>query len=206
MFHYSRSLLLVSFILSGVFSACAQTPTGQSREFSGLHEVEGEATNGLQPRIFITHSRTDWHIDITYIAQTNFANYAWLNVSNRVGSKLQLCLTNGMEVPPKSPDAFGALYLPATTTVSNVMAGSWIPRRQRAAQWLMHWGAKIGESEQAVTFSLRNAFGDSVTNDVVLQIAPIIYRVDADRTTAHLVEFPGIKINLKSDGKIEKLK
>ena len=200
-----RLLVLIFFTFSAVPFAHAQVPTSRSRGFTDYQDANGEAMLGLQPRIFIGASRSYWTIDIDYIAKTDVPSYAWIQVTNRVGSKLRLWLTNGVEVIPKSSDALGALRLPALTTVSNIMAGSWM-RGSRAGQWLMHWGAKAGEDQQAGHCLLGTAFGMAFTNDVVLEITPLLYRVETNRITAHLVEFPPIKVKLFSNGTVQEIR
>src|SRR5580692_8227297 len=110
------SLLLPAF---GQETKSSEHPNGGF----GMPEVWGDATNGLQPDILVEKSKTDWHIDIEFFARTNFERNAWLKTTNRVGSKLQLWLTNGMELQSTNPSVLAAMSLPTMTTVSDVMHG-----------------------------------------------------------------------------------
>jgi len=57
----------------------------------------------------------------------------------------------------------------------------------------------------SANFSLQSAFDVSFTNDVVLQITPLIYKVETNEVTAHLIEFLPIKMKLLSNGEVQKL-
>jgi hypothetical protein len=172
---------------------------------SGIPEVWGEATNGLQPDILVEKLGTDWQIDIELYARTNFAKNTWHKITNRFGSKLQLWLTNGMELQSTNPSVLAAMNLPEITTVSNIMHGV-RPLHTRGLQWWPVAGRGVvdGESYPTTGFNLKSAFDISPTNDYVLQITPLLYEVETNEVTAHLVEFPPIKMKLMSNGDVRK--
>ena len=69
----------------------------------------------------------------------------------------------------------------------------------------IHWDVARGHTFAVPGFNLRSAFDQPFTNDVVLEITPLLYRVDTNGTTAHLVEFPPVTVELKADGGASRL-
>lgn len=202
-----RCIYSFTFIIAILYGRAFATDSPSER-FS-LHEIFGEPTNNIQPEIEIQKSGTnwsDWSIGIDFIAKANFTRNTWLKITNRVGSKLQLWLTNGMELQSTNSGVLAAMNLPAQTTVSEVMHGVH-PSNTRGMQWLRTnpTGVGSGDIASATTFSLQNAFDVSFTNDVVLQISPLIYKVETNGAIAHLVEFPPIKMKLMANGNVQKL-
>ncbi|MGD0207195.1 MAG: hypothetical protein ABSC89_06285 [Verrucomicrobiota bacterium] len=114
---------------------------------------------------------------------------------------------DGVELKSTNSSVLAATNLPYQTTVSNIMRGVH-PSNRRGSQWLSVVGQPItaGKFYPSVTFfRLCDAFDISFTNDVVLQITPLIYKVETNEVTAHLVEFPPIKMKLLSNGEVQKL-
>ena len=169
------------------------------------HEIWGEQTNGLRPDVLISRAGTNWYIEIEFLCQSNFPPYAWLKPTNHVASKLEVWLTNGVAVPSYSPDVLAAAHLPPQTTVTTIMRG--VERSRRGLQWThgsIDGSSSAGETFAATSFGLRPAFDLPHTNDILLQITPLLYKVDADEVTAHLVTFPPIRIKLLSNGNAQK--
>ena len=192
-------LRICNFVLAGSMIV------GSPALADGVQEVFGESTNGLQPLVLITRlpEKHDWILGMNFFARTNIPPHAWLTISNRVSSRLAIKLPSGKELQPKNPDARGALHLPAQTTVGDVMRGYWGGVRIRGAMWLMNDGANSGEtSGQTTTFSLREAFEIPFDMDVTLDLTPLLYKVETNMETVHLVEFPPIRIQLLANGGI----
>jgi hypothetical protein len=168
-------------------------------------DIWGEATSGLKPCVSINKD-AGWYFYMDFVAQTNFSAHTWLNITNRVRSKLELWQTNGVPVLSKNTDVLDAFHLPNQTTVSEIMKHSVIPRAQHAYQWF-HVGRPMddGTRDGSGGISLQSAFDISFTNDYVLQITPLLYKVDTNEVNATLVEFPPIKIKLMADGHVQKL-
>jgi len=197
----SRSLLLILSIAAVVFPM-------RKASCEPLAEIKGTATNDLQPDFLIELERgargADWRIGIDLIAQTNFAGHTWLKILDPTCAKLRLSLTNGISLRPTGTN--GLTSPPARIRASDILNG--IYRRYRSRQW---WPSGIhsaasGEQDFLSGFKLRSVFDYSFTNDVVLEISPLIYKVDTNGVTANLIEFPVTKLKLKSDGKIEEIK
>jgi hypothetical protein len=168
-------------------------------------DVYGLGTNGLQPVLQIERANQDWYVQIDYKTQTNVAWRTWLMISNKVGAKLSLCQTNGVLVPLLDTSAKAAWSLPIKSTASDVFKG--VETRRRASQW---WGGvrrvlEPGRIYPATGFRLTSAFGISLTNDFILSVSPLMYKVETNMETAHLIEFPTIRVKLKGDGTVEKL-
>jgi hypothetical protein len=168
-------------------------------------EIPGVGTNGLRPVVGIQRYGDDWLFQIDLIAQADFSRTTWLKITNRVGSKLRVWNTNGVECLMKDPSALAALTLPVDTTVPAIMRG--VDRSRQGLQW---WrtnlkGVKSGKRYPVTTFGLAPQFGVGFTNDIILGMNPLIYRVDADTNAAHLIEFPAIRLKLKADGTVERL-
>jgi len=171
-----------------------------------LYEIVGSATNGLQPHLSIEKSGKDWSVGIDLHAQTNFDKNTWLKITNRIGSKLQVWLTNGVEVTSTNQSILTAMSPLAQTTVANIMVGV-RPLHTRGLQWwpVVNKAVTAGDFGPTTVFELQTDFGISFTNDIILQIAPLIYKVETNEVTAHLVEFPPIKMKLLSNGEVQKL-
>jgi len=173
-----------------------------------ISEIHGVGTNGLEPNlIFQKYSGPDtsnWTINVDLLAQTNFEAFTWLKIVDRSGARLRLWLTNGTELTATGPNAL-ASNTPAKTAVSNILDR--VYRRYRGGQWWPGGQRKTTADERfsLSAFNLRSVFDIPFTNDVVLQVVPLIYRVDTNQATAHLVEFPAIKLKLKANGDVEKL-
>jgi len=202
MLRYIRLILSIGVFTIEVLSVHGQNLLGKQHN---PIEILGETTNYLQPHLLIEKYGADWSIEVDYLAQTNFSRNTWLKITNRIGSRLQLCLTNGMELQSTNLGVLAAMNLPSQTTVSNVLCS--IPWRWRPAQWLRTnpTGVGIGDLATSANFSLQSAFDVSFTNDVVLQITPLIYKVETNEVTAHLIEFLPIKMKLLSNGEVQKL-
>ncbi|MGP8199559.1 MAG: hypothetical protein ACLQU4_08680 [Limisphaerales bacterium] len=168
--------------------------------------ISGPASNGLQPIIELNGGGGDWFIEIDLLAKQNFSRSTWLRITNRVGAKIRGWNTNGVEMPMIDRSALAALTLPTENTVSNVMHG--VERSRQGLQW---WrtnlkGVTSGKRYPTTTFHLAKLFGVPLTNDIILSLAPLIYKVDSQTEIAHLIEFPAVRLHLKTDGTVEKLK
>jgi hypothetical protein len=203
MLRYVCSVLFLGAFTINTLSSHGQNVLGQQHD---TVEIWGDAANGLKPGLIIQKNGTEWGVDIDYLAQTNFSGVAWLMITNRVGSKPRLWLTNGMELQSTNPSVLAAMNLPSQTTVSNIMRG--VRSQWRPGQWLRgsQAGLSSGDNISATTFSLQSAFGISLTNDYVLQVTPLLYKVETNRETTRLVEFPPIKVKLLSSGDVEQIK
>jgi hypothetical protein len=169
------------------------------------HLISGPATNGLKAEFLIEKYSRDWTIELDFISQTNFSQYAWLKTTNRVGAKLTLWI-DGLETHSTNADALNALRLPSETTVSKIMNGVRLSSRRGLQWWRTKFdGSHPGESYPSTSFSLGSVFNFSPTNEIVIQIAPLIYKVEADEVAARLVEFPPTKIKLLPDGDVQKI-
>jgi hypothetical protein len=76
----------------------------------------------------------------------------------------------------------------------------------RGYQW---WGVgspvAAGEGAETARFNIEDMFKVSPTNDYILKISPLLYRVGTNGIDARLVEFPPTKVFLKANGQVEKL-
>ena len=167
-------------------------------------EVHGASTNGLEPVFWIQKSGTnlaDWFIEVDLVAHANFAPHTWLKVLDRTSSRLELWTTDDVQV---KATAAATVSVPGQTTVSNIMAA--VYRRYRGSQW---WPGGMsptpaGEYFHLSGFDLRSVFDIPFTNDMVLQITPMIYKVDTNQVSARLVEFPPTKLKLLANGDVQK--
>jgi hypothetical protein len=169
------------------------------------HILGTTTTNELQPDIVLGYSGAGWDVEIDLIAQADIPDHTWLAISNRVGSRLKLWQTNGTPVISTNASALAAFHLPKLTTVSEARRG--VYRERRGGQWLggrnpVHDGTSLAYTS---VWSLQSVFDMSLTNDYVLQITPLIYKVETNEMTAHLVEFPPVKVKLMANGNVQKL-
>jgi hypothetical protein len=183
-----------------------------------LLEFRGRATNSLQPNFLIQRefgtNGPDWRVEIDLTAQTNFPGHAWLKVLDPCGAKLRVWRTNDVELTATGTN--GLASPAAKTTVSDVLNGiyrryrgrQWWPSRYRGRQWWpsSNLGAASDQQVFLSSFKLSEVFAGPFTNDIVLQISPLIYRVDTNGVTANLVEFPPTKLKLTTGGKVEEIK
>jgi hypothetical protein len=169
-----------------------------------FQDIWGEETNGLQPYVSPSISRDDWTVEVGFLAQADFSGHTWLKITNHISSKLELWQTNGVKVISKNPDVLTAFHLQKQTPASEIL--NFHPRQGRVYQWwLVGRPVDVGTRYGAADFSLQSAFDVSFTNDYVLQITPLLYKVDTNEVNATLVEFPPIKIKLMADGHVQKL-
>jgi len=161
----------------------------------------GQASYGLQPLLVVEQLDANWWLRIYYEAQTNFPEYTWLKITNSVGAKLQVWLTNGTELKSRDADVLSAMVLPRESTVADIMRGTPGGLSRRGMQWM---ATDAGHPNAASGFRMEEAFDISITNDLILTVTPLIYKVETNRVTAHLVEFAPIKIKLTADGKVQK--
>lgn len=197
----SRALLI---LLSTVTIACSFA--GKADDI--LLEVQGRATNSLQPNFLfqreIRANGPDWRVEIDLTAQTNFPGHTWLKVLDPCGAKMRVWFTNDVELTATGTK--GLTSPPARTTVPDVLNG--IYRRYRGRQWWpsSNLGAASDQQVFLSSFKLSDVFAGPFTNDVVLQMSPLIYKVDTNGVTANLIEFPPTKIRLTTDGKAEEVR
>lgn len=116
---------------------------------------------------------------------------------------MELWRTNGVAVVSTNRDVLSAFHIPKQTTVSEIISHSVYPRNKRGYQW---WSigspVKAGRGGEATFFTLESAFPILMTNDYILKISPLLYKVDTNTVNAQLVEFPAIKVKLMSSGQI----
>ena len=169
--------------------------------------ISGEATNGLQPDIILGCSGEGWHVFISLRARDDIPGFTWLAITNHVGSKVELWYTNGVQVLSKNADIVNAFHLPKTTTVSEVMHSGY-PRDRRGLQWWRAGNPAGSGTSSAYTqrWILRTAFNMSPTNDYVLKISPLVYKVETNASTAHLVEFPCVTVKLLTNGRVQAMR
>jgi len=181
---------------------------------SNWYNVPGNATNGLQPTILIAKNYSgtnyNWSYDISYVAQTNFSRNDWISITNRAGARLELWDKQGQKMPLKDPETVAAVNLPLQTTVNDIKRG--VKRSRATLLWLrfdrdpkQKMDVAPGQSAWVTTFNLGTAFRSSFTNDMVLQLTPLLYRVDTNIVGARLLEFPPIKMELHANGDVKKI-
>jgi hypothetical protein len=208
-----RNPNITHFIMS--LSACLIISTNMTAQesprtgSSDFHEIQGAATNFLQPSLIVQNLGTNWYFELDFLAQTNFPQNAWLKITNRAASRLELWTIGGVKIPSRNPDTLGAWQLPTETTVSEIMSG--VQQRLRVRQWLLFGLNKdgsyttINHSAAVPNFDLGSAFDVSMTNDLILSITPLLYKVDTNLQSAHLTEFPPIKLKLLTNGNVQKI-
>lgn len=76
------------------------------------------------------------------------------------------------------------------------------PWKSRGYQW---FHVKQNVLSPSADFGLRSLFDVPRTNDIVIEITPLLYRVDDKVQKARLVEFAPIKLRLLPDRDIERL-
>ena len=193
-----RALFGLFIVLITAMYADAQTLLGQEHSPT---KILGTATNYLQPCLLIERNDSDWNIEINYIAQTNFSKHAWLKPLGRTESILQLWTTNNVEIPPVNTNVLAAMQFPEQTSVSSIIR-SVRPSDRRGLQWL--W-TEPGMLSGAAGFSLIPSFGRVFTNDVVLQITPLIYKVESNEVKADLVKFHPVRVGLMANGNVQEV-
>jgi hypothetical protein len=151
----------------------------------------------MAPELLVSRVRTNWYIELDFQPLQEFPRRTWLKVTNVVGATLNFYSTNGQELLSINPDVLMASKLPHQTAVSNVMRG--VNRRWRGAQWLETYQ---GSTVPAAGFDVHSALGRVFTNDLTLRIRPLLYQVDRSGTSAKLVEFPAVTLELLSDGEV----
>jgi hypothetical protein len=166
--------------------------------------VLGADTNGIRPIIMSYIPVSNVWMSIAFQAETNVTTSAWLAITNEVGAKVRLWTTNGAELPLTNSSALNVWKLPVQTTVSAYMQG--IPRDRRARAWLTPPQPTVGRNYEGYEFMLESMFGHRLTNDVVIELRPLIYQVSTNSQSMRLVEFPAVQFRLTPNGDIEKIK
>lgn len=194
-------LILVSLCGCLVASAESQAPSRSPRPFN---EILGPPADGLRPSITFTRLNDQWIIQTTFIALEALRPNSWLKTTNRVGAKLKLTSNDGRTIPLVDSSAAAAWNLPVQANVSDIMAG--VKRGQRVLLW---WPASsrttaAGKKFPAAVFDL-SCFESAITNDVKLEMTPLMYKVEANHKTAHLVDFPPVRVELKTNGSLTQL-
>ncbi len=206
-FHPNGTILmfyLIIILLSATLaphSLEAQAKDLPVQSEGGFLTIRDKPLYGLEPRLlFIREGSNDWEVCVEFVPLTNFQRHSWLLTANHFQSKLRLWSTNGMELKPTDEKVSEAMNLPAFTTVSNALHG--IRWERRGGQWPY---GKTGQNFQTAGFSLRSAFDVPFTNDILLQVTPLLYKEDINNQTVSLVEFVPVRVRLKVDGSAEKL-
>jgi hypothetical protein len=182
------------------FAALAASLAQQGVEVH--HTFRGEELEGLRPEVILTKVHAKWHMDLGFEALKDFGLRTWLEISNGSGAKLVFWSTNdAAAVPLLDAETIAAERLPLETTVSEAMRG--VQRSRRAMQWLRTFE---GEFTPTASFNLDSALGKPLTNDLLVEITPLLYRVSADEQKARLVSFPPFKFELKVNGEVVDLR
>jgi len=215
-FRACTALVLLGIALTrlGAAAHTAQPNVAVVVPGSNWYDVRGDATNGMQPTILIgreySGTNYNWSYDMSYIAQTNFSRNEWISITNRADARLVLWDKDGQKIPLKDRETAAAASLPLQTTVKDIKRG--VPRSRATLLWL-HFerdpkqkvDVAAGQSAWVTSFNLGTAFASSFTNDMVLELTPLLYRVNTNIVNAKLVEFPPIKLKLHANGEVEKV-
>ena len=59
--------------------------------------------------------------------------------------------------------------------------------------------------DPAYYFILQSIFGVPLTNDITIELNPLVYKANTNNEEVYLIEFPTIRAKLKTDGTVEKL-
>jgi hypothetical protein len=199
--------LMVTISILGLFTVDGQSAmpgSTTSPEYTTVREIECSPTNGLQPYIDFNRSESGWDVDIIMRAQIDCPAKTWLKVTNTVGSELRLFETNGLQIDSTNPAVLAAFHLPEQAAVADIL--SYHSRRGRIYQW---WGAgravSAGVPGETANFKLESVFSLSPTNEYVLDVTPLLYKVTTNGAAADLVEFPPVKIKLMPNGRVSKI-
>lgn len=208
-FNLLGSVIVFNLVCFCCLSEALCQETSRDAQLPNTHaavDMLGDTTNDLQPILSVQQNGAQVTIAIDFLAHRDFDKYAWLKIPNHVGATLDLRRTNGEAISLKNREAITARDLPKDTTVSNIM------ERVRPSSWAgMQWwktgirGTVAGETQGAATFVLNDEFNLNPTDDCVLTVAPLMYRVNTNLVTARLVEFPPIQIRISTNGVIEKI-
>jgi hypothetical protein len=183
-------------------SACIGGAQSAPNDSGNPLKFFGEATNCLQPCLLLEKTGAGWAVEIDYIAKTNFSKYSWLKINNSVGAKLQAWSDVGTMLLQKNPAGLTVTDPPASTTVSNIMH-SVHPSSKRGLQWL--W-TEPGTMSGATAFSLQTYYDIPQSSNVIVQLEPLLYKVNSDGVTADLIGFPPIRLKILSTGDVQKIK
>jgi hypothetical protein len=190
---YNKLLSIIMLVFINV-----RLPFAQGTNTVDSNSDAVDAAKALHANLYSIRNSNDWEIVLQFTPVTSFKRYAWLQTANPFGAQIQLCFTNGVPCNPKDSMVRQAFDLPFYTTVSNALHG--VPWEVRTGQW------PLGNTTfQTAAFSLKAAFDISFTNDVILQVTPLMYKENTNNQMAWLVNFPPIRVELKTDGTIEKL-
>jgi hypothetical protein len=205
MTHSIYSVVLGTLVTYAALGADGQV-TNAAATAGNMHEIQGEATDDLQPIVLVSKQQFNWDFGVDFAGPTNVQIGTWLKITNRVGSKLELWQNDGQKLDAKDNDALAAMRLPVKTTVSEATAG--INRRWRGGQWLrlpkrlQRNGKKM--LVNTGVFNLTKVYGISFTNEVVLKLTPLLYKADTN-DMVRLVEFPPITLKLLTNGDVQKV-
>ncbi len=186
-------------IVVGYEAAFGEPTRSVSTSEEHYQTVWGSAKSGLTPLLLLSKERTDWNITIEFVSDIKLNSLLWLRPANRFESRLTLRSSDGEQIPAASKDVLAAWNLPQPVRSEDI-TGAVHPRSSRGMQWL-RWG-NAGDRVPSASFGLESAFTLDSTNDLVLSVAPVLYEVDNNGVTAHLVEFSPMEVVLRSDGTI----
>jgi hypothetical protein len=168
--------------------------------------VRGVTANGLTPIFQFVRYSDNWTIQIDFQASSSLPAQTWLRITNRVDSKVALWSTNGVAIPLKDSTAIAVNDLPTQSEAANVLRG--VSRSRRGGQW---WpsaavAVKADDIYPMATFSLGNTFGFSLTNDVILSLAPLMYGTKPGSQLLTLVEWPTNHYRLNANGTVQEIR
>ncbi len=192
-----RQLLRFSVLLPVIGAIFSQHTMCRAESLKAGQEMI-KSVAGLTPEVNCLKEGDDWDVFIQFEPVKSYERYTWLIPANPYNAQLQVCLTNGTQCQPTNPKVMEAASMPFFTTVSNAL---------KDAEWSkrgMHWPWK-DSSFQSSSFKLKTAFSIPFTNDVILQVVPLMYKENTNDQKAWLVYFPPSRFKLKSSGTVEKL-
>jgi hypothetical protein len=185
-----------------VSEAQVESPANLAGSPPVFQPIPGPSTDGLLSSLLFDygHSSNDWCITLQFTPTSNFSFHKWLIPADPFDSQVQLCFTNGVQIPSKDFTNSSTLNLPVFTTVSNAL------RTVRPNRRYGHWPHGVaGQTFQTTSFCLRDIFGIEFTNDVILQISPLMYMEDTNSETVHLKQFPPVTVELMANGSVKKI-
>lgn len=189
-------MLVVTVVYASAFGQ-DQPPKAPS------NEVIGVARDGLLPVILTDIPVTNVCVTINFRVMSNVIGTGWLMVTNQAGAKVKLWASNGVEVALKDPNSLAVWNLPVETTVSNVMSG--VDRSRRVQLWWASPSPTLGHTYAGYSFLLESLFGIAITNDVIMELTPLMYKANASNNIVRLIEFPAIHVKVKPNGDLEKV-
>jgi hypothetical protein len=177
--------------------------------------VLGKVKNDLRPSLTF-EQKYNWAVYIQFTSTHPVEGEWWSCIANKLGSRLRVWMTNGVEVFSKDPDVESAMHQPNQVIMSDLYFQ--VTRLNHPPITLFHLDISPDAVTGAYMFQLGKVFPLESNHEYVVELTPMLYgaklnssklksfgEILTNRITTDLIKFSPIMVRLETNGAVTSL-